>query len=847
MKKRMERLLGKVAFDWMMLPVEGFYTGLAESGAEPEANKKIEQEEDEFDVINRVMETRDIGELEALEMPEYEPFHAKPSAYRLVKNPGELEEELEAGRRRYRHLFDQYLQAEMRVLFRYEVLIWKSRLEDGDADRHEKDRAFRPFMEGLAKKMEGTLKNIGDKAMCDAAKKVAEQVFPIDEEDDVPERVKEQQRKLYQDVLRIYRDFCIFGIGGETQLDQLVRVDWLEMLIKNCEKTRSHGDDPLFRKLARDAVIGMIAVMGRALLEVDSEAAEAHHAECLKEYFGKPAGTGPAGAGVPEPVDAKAVLEPAAEHDLELTAAGGEAGLVDFVSKEMEETIYTALEGASSQNDLMRKLTAAVDKYPEQDEGRRECLLLLLRFIASAGIEKRFYGRGLPLLSEFFEKFREIKAHGTYGLYIDAEEKGPEMDWLYAKMLYAMKRVNVEPVEVLEDFVKREDAYYPPMSELEALEYDDFQKMLLHQYNAGSSRLAFGRMERNKTSAAPLDDLKQFLEENDPEILAEKLGEYIAGQEAAKQMLAGIVYYHIERIVCREEGVIPQNVRKSCTNALLIGPSGVGKSSIMRALKSILPAQIPVIFIDIPSKTGEGYKGRSIREELYGCFKRLRESGIDPGCGIIFFDEIDKVIKSSSSGDGQEVANELLGIVDNDEITCNSESTAHGSTETIVVDSSNLTFVFSGCFQNISRDRRREARCGFLASEAVSREQHQDVKSVQQQMIDAGYKTELIGRCGQIIFMDRLNQDDYLLALDSCIEKSERRCILEASGSAFVLTESARKKIAAEASSRALGVRGLDGIVDGLFFSSIAGGMKGKEIIIDDQRVTEFLTRTSQW
>lgn len=124
-----------------------------------------------------------------------------------------------------------------------------------------------------------------------------------------------------------------------------------------------------------------------------------------------------------------------------------------------------------------------------------------------------------------------------------------------------------------------------------------------------------------------------------PHRLKAMLDEYVVGQEKAKKTLAVAVYNHYKRIASdMGDGV---EIEKS--NVLMIGPTGSGKTYLVRTLAKLL--KVPLAIADATSLTEAGYIGDDI-ESVLSKLLAAAENDVDRAeHGIVFIDEIDKIAK----------------------------------------------------------------------------------------------------------------------------------------------------------------------------------------------------------
>ena len=149
-----------------------------------------------------------------------------------------------------------------------------------------------------------------------------------------------------------------------------------------------------------------------------------------------------------------------------------------------------------------------------------------------------------------------------------------------------------------------------------------------------------------------------------PHKIKARLDEYVVGQEHAKKVMSVAVYNHYKRVMeDTNDGV---EIEKS--NMLMIGPTGSGKTYLVKTLARLL--DVPLAITDATSLTEAGYIGDDI-ESVVSKLLAAADNDVERAeHGIIFIDEIDAIGKSRDSryGSGnderEQTLNQLLAEMD---------------------------------------------------------------------------------------------------------------------------------------------------------------------------------------
>ena len=150
-----------------------------------------------------------------------------------------------------------------------------------------------------------------------------------------------------------------------------------------------------------------------------------------------------------------------------------------------------------------------------------------------------------------------------------------------------------------------------------------------------------------------------------PHVIKGNLDEYVMGQERAKKILAVGVYNHYKRVLAEEQETDP-DVQIEKSNMLLLGPTGSGKTFMVKTLAHLL--QVPLAITDATALTEAGYIGDDVESVISKLLANADNDVELAEKGIVYIDEIDKIAKKQNATtrdvSGESVQQALLKLLE---------------------------------------------------------------------------------------------------------------------------------------------------------------------------------------
>ena len=306
-----------------------------------------------------------------------------------------------------------------------------------------------------------------------------------------------------------------------------------------------------------------------------------------------------------------------------------------------------------------------------------------------------------------------------------------------------------------------------------------------------------------------------------PHKIKASLDEYVVGQEKAKKVISVAVYNHYKRVAADPKDEV--EIEKS--NMLMIGPTGCGKTYLVKTLARLL--DVPLAITDATSLTEAGYIGDDI-ESVVSKLLAAADNDVERAeHGIIFIDEIDKIAKKRNANQrdvsGESVQQGMLKLLEGAEVEVPvGASSKNAMVPMTMVNTKNILFICGGAFpdlEDIIKERLNKASSiGFGAK--LKDEHDKDENILQKVTVEDvrkfGMIPEFLGRLPILFTLDALTEDTLVRILTepkNAILKQYQK-LLEMDEVKLEFDREALYAIAAKAKEKKVGARALRAVIE---------------------------------
>ena len=263
-----------------------------------------------------------------------------------------------------------------------------------------------------------------------------------------------------------------------------------------------------------------------------------------------------------------------------------------------------------------------------------------------------------------------------------------------------------------------------------------------------------------------------------PEELESYLNQYVIDQEETIEVIATKVCTHFNRMKIEEklneEERLVGNIK---SNMLLIGPTGVGKTYIIKLIAQRIG--VPFVKADATKFSETGYVGGDVEDLVRELVHEAEGDMNRAEFGIIYIDEIDK-IASSQGLNGPDVSRtgvqrNLLKLMEEAEVDLKTphdlasqveaamEAQRTGKVSRRKINTKNILFIVSGAFgglEEIINRRLNKQAIGFDNRIENDTDNQGTLKNVKtEDLMQFGFESEFVGRLPVYVVLNELNED----------------------------------------------------------------------------------------
>lgn len=351
----------------------------------------------------------------------------------------------------------------------------------------------------------------------------------------------------------------------------------------------------------------------------------------------------------------------------------------------------------------------------------------------------------------------------------------------------------------------------PPMGDFGGFMFGDFNNQVTNKQKIKKKK------QDEEKKGSPID-LKKIPA---PHQIKRMLDEYVVGQEYAKKVMSVAVYNHYKRVAAP----MTDDVEIEKSNILLLGPTGSGKTYLVKTLAKLL--EVPLAIADATSLTEAGYIGDDI-ESVVSKLLAAADNDVEKAeYGIIFIDEIDKIAKKketrSRDVSGESVQQGMLKLLEGSDIEVPVGATSKNAmVPQVTVNTRNILFICGGAFPDLDeiiKERlNKQSSIGFAADLKDKYDDDPNIlrKVTVEDLRNFGMIPEFIGRLPVICSLESLTEDMLVKIMQepkNAILKQYKR-LLELDEVKLEFSEDALRAIAKKAMERKTGARALRSIIE---------------------------------
>lgn len=357
----------------------------------------------------------------------------------------------------------------------------------------------------------------------------------------------------------------------------------------------------------------------------------------------------------------------------------------------------------------------------------------------------------------------------------------------------------------------------------------DLAEFLRNKYGANVHLGVQVQAQPTESSSRPSEKLFKALNfDMKPKEVKAYLDRFVIGQEDAKRALAIAICDHYNHIRECERNPKLRELDYQKQNILMVGPTGVGKTYLVRTLAKLVG--VPFVKADATKFSETGYVGGNV-EDLVRDLVTQADGDIELAqYGIIYLDEADKIATPANvigrDVSGRGVQMNLLKLMEETEVDLRApfdpasqmqmalELQQKGKIEKKTINTRYILFIVSGAFTGLAdivKRRLSKTSLGFGGNVERASDEDYLPQATSEDFVKFGFEPEFIGRLPVHIFCHDLSVEQLFDILKhsegSLIRQYERA--FKAYGIDVLFEDSGLYAIARLAHRERTGARGL--------------------------------------